>query len=395
MRILHMVPSVGRDSGGLGSVALGFVQGQETLGHEATIWCLDTSSEITEAVRTWSLKSPIFSSPVLGPSKVGYSPTAERVVSSSLGNHYDVLHQHGIWMANSRVTNRWRATFRRPTVVAPHGTLEAYALRRSTWKKRLATWAYEGENLESASCLHATSTAEAISFRRYGLTNPIAIIPNGIPEGWTNNVGDSDRFLHRFSISPARRLLLFLSRLHPIKGLPLLFEAMAQLRQQLRDWLLVIAGPDEGGYVSTLQSLASRLNIEDQIRFVGALFDLDKRDAFAAAELFVLPTHSENFGIVIAEALGAGVPVLTTRGAPWEEVKAYQCGWWVDTNAAAIRDALRDALQCSVKELRAMGQRGKTLVAEKYSWLQAAQNSLMLYQWLLGCSERPSFVITD
>lgn len=319
----------------------------------------------------------------------------ERAAIFDQGNAYNVLHQHGIWLAISRVTNRWRATFGRPTVIAPHGSLEAPALRRSAWKKRLATLAYEGKNLTAASCLHATSTAEAAGFRRYGLTNPIAIIPNGISESWIRSEGDPDRFLSRFAIPPGFRLLLFLSRLHPIKGLPLLLEAIAQLKRYHGDWLLVVAGPDERGHLLELQALVRKLNIGHLVRFVGPLLGQDRRDAYSAADLLVLPTFSENFGIVVAEALGVGVPVLTTRGAPWEELETFGCGWWVDVNVGAIRDALLKAVQMPKDELRSMGQRGQILVSEKYSLSRMGRQSIMLYDWLLGHGKQPDFVMKD
>jgi len=396
LNILHLTASVGRRSGGQGSVAIGLAQEQGRLGRQAAIWCLDASPSAAEVARESGLEEErIVTYPVVGPSWVGFSPAMERAAASYSGEIYDVLHQHGIWMANSRATNCWRATFGRPTVVAPHGTLKEYALGRSAWKKRLAALAYEMRNLRAASCLHATSSAEAISLRRYGLTNPIAIIPDGVPETWLQGQGNADRFHSRFSIPSDWRLLLFLSRIHPVKGLPLLVEAMASIRRQLTGWQLVVAGPDEVGHRRELDLILERLEIGNWVRFIGPLFDSDKRDALAAADLFVLPTHSENFALVVAEALGTGVPVLTTRGAPWEELQSYSCGWWVDVNATAIRDALLDAIQRPKDELMAMGQRGKALVAEKYTWLQAARKSLQLYDWLLGRSERPGFVIMD
>lgn len=298
-------------------------------------------------------------------------------------------------MANSRVTNRWRATFGRPTVIAPHGTLEAYGLKRSAWKKRLARLWYERKNLRLASCLHASSKAEAISFRNFGLRNPIAIIPNGITDAQLHAAGEGARFRARYSIPPDKRLLLFISRLHPKKGLSLLFEAMALIREQLTNWHLVVAGSDEMGHRRELELLSERIGIRDLIQFTGPLFGSEKQDAFAATDVFVLPTHSEGFAIIVAEALGAGVPVLTTRGAPWEELRNHRCGWWVDVSTSAIQDALLDAIQRPRSELVQMGQRGKTLVAQKYTWSQVAGKSLMLYEWLLGLGERPDFVVTD
>lgn len=395
MRIVHLAALVGRMSGGVGQVALGLCKAQNSLGMDATIWSLDSKQDIQHLVADHELSGRIKTWSTIGPRIIGYSPELERQALSRVGRDVDILHQHSIWMANSRVTNRWRATFGRPTVVAPHGTLEEYALRRSAWKKWLASLWYEAKNLRLASCLHTASKAGGMSLRNYGLRNPIAVIPNGIPDTWIRSFGDADRFCDRHSVPPDKRLLLFLSRLHPIKGLPILFEAMALIRQQLADWYLVIAGPDEMGHRRELQLLSERLGIPDLIQFVGPLFGSEKRDALAATDVFILPTHSEDFAIIIVEALGAGVPVLTTRGAPWEELCDHRCGWWVDVSTSAIRDALLDAIQRPKDELVEMGQRGKTLVARKYTWSQVARKSLMLYEWLLGVGDRPDFVITD
>ena len=395
MYILHIVASVGRESGGLRTVALGLARAQRALGHEAMIWCLDSPAVAAEAASTYSLEGHIVTTPVLGPTMVGYSPVVERMAGSDAGAHYDILHQHSIWMANSRITHRWRAAFGRPTVVAPHGTLEEYALKRSAWKKRLASLLYERKNLRLASCLHATAEAEAMSFRNYGLRNPIAVIPNGIPDALTHSIGEGARFRERYSIPPDKRVMLFISRLHPKKGLPLLFKAIALIREQLANWYLVVAGSDEVNHRRELQLLSERLGIEDLIQFTGPLFGSEKLDAFDVADLFVLPTHSEGFGIIIAEALGAGLPVLTTRGAPWQELPAHRCGWWVDVSTSAIQDALLDAIQRPKHELVEMGQRGRSLVAQKYTWSQVAGKSLMLYEWLLGFGKRPDFVVTD
>jgi glycosyltransferase involved in cell wall biosynthesis len=370
---------------------------QRTLGHCVSIWSIDLNRKYKQAISQnndeWAINVNVFET--LGPKGLGFSPMMEKSAVNAAASNYDLIHQHSIWLAVSRITNRWRSKYDRPTVISPHGTLEDFCLKRSNWKKQLALIAYEMKNLKSATCLQATAVQEAASFRRFGLTNPIAIIPNGISADWLQCDGDMQKFRDRFSISSERRLILFLSRIHPVKGLPMLFEALAQLSNRLSDWLLVIAGPDESGHQHALEQQIEKLGLSSRVVFVGPLRGAEKRDAFAAADIFVLPTHSENFGIVIAEALGAGVPVITTRGAPWADLQTYKCGWWVDVTIDAIREALLEATQSPKSELVVMGHRGRMLVSEKYTWPKVAEQSLQLYKWLLGQESRPGFVITD
>lgn len=397
LSILHLAPSVGANSGGLGPVALGFSKEQKRLGCKPIIWTLDSSSVVQDVAATNGLNiNDIKSFNTFGPRKFGYTPAMEQEAVTKVGSTFDVLHQHSIWMAISRVAIRWRNNYGRPTILTPHGTLEDYALKRSAWKKRIALFAYEMDNMRNATCLHATAISEANSFRKFGLKNPIAVIPNGIPEEVLNTQGNAARFRSRFAIPSDKRLLLFLSRINPKKGLPILFTAIEQLDKALAGWILVIAGfEDVSGYRRELEQLAKRLHISNKIIFAGPLFGEAKEDALAAADIFVLPTHSENFGIVVTEALAAGVPVLTTYGAPWEELCSHNCGWWVEISEQGIYTALHDATSRSKQELVAMGARGKLLVKSKYTWPQVTKMTIELYDWLLGRCGMPNFVVKD
>lgn len=390
MNIIHLVPSVGIQSGGLGPIALGLAEGQKALGHTPSIWCLGSNKQ-KQATLPHRYTENLLMSPVWGPASLGYSPIAERMAVSAKAKQYHILHQHSIWMATSRVTNQWRK-LGHPTIVAPQGALDKYPLKQSYWKKRLALVAYEAENLRSAACLQATSSAEVTNFREFGLNNPIAVIPNGVSAEWFDSSGSAANFYRDYSLPTDKRLLLFLSRIHPKKGLPLLFEALAHIKQDLTDWLVVIAGPDELNHRHELELLAEKLKIANLIRFVGPLSGNPKRDAFAAADLFVLPTYSEGAPVAVLEALSCGVPVLTTKGAPWEELVTNRCGWWVDIDSDAICQALLDALHSSKRELEEMGKRGRNLIGSRYTWLSIAQQTIRLYEWLLGDSEMPDFV---
>jgi glycosyltransferase involved in cell wall biosynthesis len=393
--VLHVTPFVGKASFGIGPVVLSIATSQRALGLQADIWCYDDKTEISQLQHSYDLgNQAIRSFPIVGPGRLGYSPVMERDIVAQAGS-YDVIQQHGIWTGVSRATNCYRAHNGKPTIISPHGSLDTWALRRSIWKKRLARFLYEGKNLHEAACLHALSKREAEGFRAIGLRNPIAVIPNGISETWLLSTGDASAFRRKHGLSEKAKILLFLGRITPIKGLPMLVRALSTLKQRLEDWKLVIAGVDEFSHQKEVQLLVEQLAMKPYVQFVGPLFDHDKRDAFAAADLFVLPSHSEGAPIVILEALESGIPVLATKASPWEDLVTYRCGWWSDISENAIADALEDAIQKPRDMLQEMGQRGKSLVQKRYTWSQVAEKTSLLYEWLLGRKKQPDFVIKD
>ena len=393
LRILHLSSFVGKRSFGVGPAVLNLVRGQQALGHHAQIWSCDLEFEARELVAKSHLNlNTIRTIPILGPSRLAYSPAMERAIKQQ-AKEYDVIHEHGIWTAVSRVVNWWRARTGKPTVIAPHGSLDAWALRRSNWKKRMALLIYERENLRKASCLHALSAREAKGFRVFGLSNPIAIIPNGIDDEWLQTQGDAGAFRHRYALSEDTRILFFLGRITPKKGLPMLLSAMARLKSQLDKWILVIAGVNEFRHQLEVEALVNQLTLKPHVQFVGPLYGKDKHDAFAAADMFVLPSHSEGAPIAILEALGAGVPVLTTKASPWEELVTNHCGWWTEISEQDIGQALQEAIQKPSCELKDMGARGKRLIAERYTIKRVAEQTIALYKWLLGSDSKPDFVV--
>jgi glycosyltransferase involved in cell wall biosynthesis len=308
---------------------------------------------------------------------------------------FDILHQHGIWTGISRASLIFSQKNKIPVIIAPHGSLNQWALNNSRWKKKIALAVYERDNLNFASCLHATSENEIADFRNFGLTNPIAYIENGIQEKYLSVEGDSERFRAQNAIASDMRILFFLSRISPKKGLLMLVEAINTIQNYFGAWQLIIAGIDEFNHKKDVESLINKLNLEDRIKIIGPLFDQAKADAFAAAELFILPSYSEGSPMVVLDSLAAGVPVITTKASTWSELTEYNCGWWTDISTPSIAIALRDAVTMSVEDLQQMGKQGKKLIAAKYTWTQLAQKSIRLYDWLLGRGNKPDFVVLD
>ena len=392
---IHLSSSVSRRSFGVGTVAFSLAKAQLRHGWDTRIWSLDRMADVTaqpesngfplERIRTFE---------GVGPGRWGWSYRLQAAVSSFEDTAGCIIHQHGIWTGISAATRSWRVRRHGVSVIAPHGTLCPWALRRSRWKKALALAAYERSNLRNASCLHALSQPEAREFRNFGLSNPIAVVPNGISEEWLCSNGDAQRFRQAFALASGTRILLSLSRITPIKGLPLLIESIRANAKAFTGWVLLIAGVDEFDHQRELEALVDQYGLRGSLRFIGPLYGDTKRDAFSAADAFVLPSHSEAWPMGVLEALGAGVPVFTTTAIPFPELLEHRAGWMVEPSVDSIGGSLPDLLLRSPAELHEMGNRGRALVASRLTWDAVATELSAVYLWLLGRGPQPDCVTT-
>lgn len=369
MKILHYIPAIDNSSGGIGAY-------MQLLARDLGKLCeLHVVTHKNEEDR------------ILDNCQVHYIPdnfmpwnNCKKEFLSVLNRvKPDIVHSNSCWTPVSSLAAIWAKEAGYPVVYTPHGMLEPYAVKRHYWTKKLpAILLYQKKGIVVADMIHATAETEKCNLTKLGWNNNISVIPNCVQ---IDNISIKTSWKRKKSI-------LYLSRLHPKKGVNFLIEALAQLKNEFCEYKVTIAGPGIADYVATLKSMAENLGVADMIDFIGPVFSDSKWDLYKQADLFVLPTHSENFGIVVPEALASGTPVITTVGTPWKELNSEHCGWCVEVGTDPLVTALKEFLQCSDEELEVMGRHGRKLVEDKYTSEAVALQFIEMYNSLKGTDER-------
>jgi poly(glycerol-phosphate) alpha-glucosyltransferase len=379
----ELLSSVSRKSGGLFYSVRRLAQSVERLGVlGSTVYSLEDEFSHEDA-RHWSpLKPRVFG--VRGPKSFGYSPALKHELLSSQAA---LLHSHGMWMFPSSLALQWRRLKGKPSLLSPHGMLDPWALRRSPFKKLLARFLYEDEHLRRCDCLRSLCDSETRSMRALGLTQPICRIPNGV-----DIPGPDGGAPPPWGRLGKRRVLLFLGRIHPKKGLEALLRAFAGLKAGSNEWSLAVAGWDQEGHEERLKGLAARLGLEGRVLFTGPLFNSAKDAAFRHASAFVLPSLSEGLPVAVLEAWSYGLPVLMSSACNLEEGFDRLAAQRIADEEGGLGRSLEGFLSLGEKELQEMGARGLSLVKEKFAWDGIAKDMLAVYLWLLQAGPKPACV---
>lgn len=299
-------------------------------------------------------------------------------------DNIDLYHIHGCWMHHCLAVSRFARKKRIPYVVAPRGMLYPQAISHHGFLKRTMMKLYQGEILSQAACVQATCMEEMTHYRNLDFRNPVAVLPNPIAVE-----GIIDREIPE---KPVFRIG-YLGRLHPRKRVERLIYAFNELKDTVRDCSLVIIGDGDESYRQFLEKEVHRLALTN-VKFMGFLTGRDKDRAIDSLSLLVVPSDYENFGNIVTEALVRGVPVIASKGMPWQELEEYNCGWWVNNSQESINRAIKNALTIPAEKRHIMGLNGKQLIRGNYSVDVLGIKMKQLYHWILGISEKPDFVYT-
>ncbi|MHC4640657.1 MAG: glycosyltransferase [Planctomycetota bacterium] len=386
MHVAHVMPTLAACYGGPVNTALNLGIAQTEIGLKVSHWA--TGDGETRR-KVYDSRTDVRVFEARWPRRWFRSPELARKLNNDITS-FDLIEVHGIWEHTVFMAAQIARRAGIPYVIRPTGVF-THPWRYRTLKKQLYLTLIGNRVLKGAACLHVASQKEAEGCLEAGFNIPITIIPNGInPKTFEKlpNPGDAE---DRWPILNGRRVILFLSRISREKGLDQCIPAMRDLLDinGFNDVIFVIAGPDHKGYLATLKELLARYELEKYVFFLGMVQGYEKLALYRRADIFVLPSYSENYGIVVAEALASGTPVVTTTGTPWKELVDIDAGRWVAPERGQLAKALCELLEMPRQTREIMGQRGREMVLERHTWQKAARKLYTVYRCILEGEDIP------
>ena len=302
----------------------------------------------------------------------GMSAAVKREISN-----FDIIHLHNVRTFQNVIIHHYARKYNVPYVLQAHGSLVTFFYKG--WQKRIFDVIWGRRILKDAAKVVAVTPIEAEQYRNMGISeNKIEIIPNGIDLSEFENLPERGEFRAKYGLDKEQKIILYLGRIHKIKGLDLLARAFAELSQSLNNVKLVIAGSDDG-YLPSLKKLVADLEISNEVLFTGHLYGEDKVVAYVDADVFILPSTYEIFGIVVLEACACGTPVIVTDHCGIAGVVDGQTGLVVPYDKDRLRDALLQMLSDDKMRLQ-FGEKGKLLVRERFNWSIIAEQIEGVYK---------------
>ena len=364
MRIVHYIPSIDRTAGGTSTYMQ--VLAKE-LGKIAEVHIITHISDNPLPMENCKVHYVTAYHPFNGIFKAEVNTLFDEISP-------DVVHVNCCWMPVCSVVQRMAQKRGYKVVLTPHGMLEPWIVNRHYWTRKLpALILYQKAAIQRADCIQATADSERDNLLKLGYNGNVKVVKLGI---------DADGIEIKKSWKKTRQIL-FLSRVHVKKGINFLIEAASMLRNELQGYKIIVAGEGDGDYVAALKRQIADYGLQDMVKLIGGVYGNDKWKLIQTSDFFVLPTHSENFGLAIAEALASGTPVITTVGTPWSDLNNSHAGAWIEIGTQPLVDTLRKFLALTDEELERMGRNGRKLIETKYSAKVMAEKMMEVYQEIL------------
>lgn len=363
MKIIHYIPSIDRIAGGTSTYMQ--VLGKE-LGKLAEVHIITHASENPLPISNCEIHNVSVYNPINGRFKNEVSKLLDVIKP-------DLVHVNCCWMPACAFVQQMAQKRNIKVVLTPHGMLEPWIIKRHYWTRKLpALLLYQKAAIQNADCLQATAESEKQNLLKLGYNSNIKIVKLGI---------DAESIAMKTSRKKSKQLL-FLSRVHVKKGINYLIEAADILRDDLQGYKILVAGEGDADYVASLKQQIMDKGLQDIIQLIGGVYGNKKWELFQTSDFFVLPTHSENFGLAIAESLASGTPVITTVGTPWNDLNSSNAGTWIEIGTQPLVETLRRFLSLSDGELETMGKNGRKLIETKYSAKVMAEEMMKVYDSL-------------
>ncbi|WP_446773585.1 glycosyltransferase [Macellibacteroides fermentans] len=380
MKICIFTESIDKKDGGPSRSVPILSRGLSEVGIDTTLIATETENMNTHLLEGTEVKLI----------KVSKSLTSDNLEQIFRTQKFNLIHTQCIWVPlyhKACIAARKNGI---PVVITPRGTLEPWSYQGQGFvrnlKKKIAMLLYQKNDLQKAACILATADMEAKNIRALGVKSPIAVIQNGIDvsEYQCRSIDDKTSVMKQ---------VVFLSRIHQKKGIEFLINAWEQLKSKYPDWNVVIAGNGEESYIQQLKYLISKKDLQDCVKIIPPVFGEAKYKLYCESSLFVLPSYSENFGMVIAEAMSCGVPVITTNGTPWQELNVKKIGWCIDLSLKNIIATLSEAINLGQDRLFEMGQHCSQHIYDTYQYKEVAAKNKAVYEWIINGGTKPVDVI--
>lgn len=327
---------------------------------------------------------PIYSFDTGFPARIwtAYSGELPRFLNDKASS-FDLIHIHEVWHHPGYAAFRAARKHNLPCILTIHGELSEWGLRQKALKKRIYRLVLLDGMLRNVSALHALTRAEKEQIIKLGYETPVVVAPNGIEAAPFEALPDPAGFIQRFPLLRGKRVVLFLGRLHPKKGVDILARSFSTIARRFEDVVLLVVGPNKFGTQEKMEYILSSEGLLDRTMFTGLLTGVDKLAAMSCADLFVLPSRSEGLAITVLEAMAARLPVVITKDCEFPEVSEYGAGLIVEADEAPIAEAINMLLSDTALRDH-MGQQGHKLVTERYTWQAIAATMVNLYQTLVA-----------